>query len=244
MIQHHEAGSGAVVDLTGVHHAYEEAGRSHEILRGVDLQVERGERVALVGRSGSGKSTMLALAGGIERASGGSVRVCGVELASLGEAERTIFRRRRIGLVFQSLHLVPLLSVLENVTLPLDLDGRGGRDARERALEMLARVGLVDRAYAAPERLSGGEQQRVAIARALVHAPELVLADEPTGNLDEHTADSVLDLFVELCRERGHTLLMATHSLACAARCNRVLRLLDGHLAEVRVDGALPGAIV
>jgi putative ABC transport system ATP-binding protein len=229
-----------VVELLDVHRSYEEAGETREVLHGVDLSVARGELVALLGRSGSGKSTLLSLMGGIDAPTSGVVRVCGTDLGALDEAARTVFRRRRIGLVFQSFHLVPVLTVLENVLLPVELDGRATAEDRARAGELLRRVGLQDRSGSFPERLSGGEQQRVAIARALAHEPELVLADEPTGNLDEHTADAVLDLLEELCRADRKTLIVATHSRACAARCSRVVRVADGRLADERhSDGRL-----
>jgi putative ABC transport system ATP-binding protein len=227
-----------LLELHDVHHAYVEAGRRREVLHGIDLRLAPGERVALLGRSGSGKSTVLAVASGIDRPSAGRVMVAGIELGALDETARTVLRRRQIGFVFQAFHLVPLLSVLDNVVLPLDLDGRGGRHAEARARTLLERVGLADRADDAPERLSGGEQQRVAIARALVHGPALVLADEPTGNLDERTGDDVLELFAELCRESGCALLMATHSERCARRCDRLLTLIDGRLVNSS-DGAL-----
>jgi putative ABC transport system ATP-binding protein len=186
----------------------------------------------VLGPSGSGKSTLLNLVSGIDRPDGGWVEVGGVRLTGLGERERTLVRRREIGFVFQFFHLLPTLTVRENLLLPLELRGRVGPAERERARALLARVGLEGRADAFPDRLSGGEQQRVAVARALVHEPALVLADEPTGNLDPDTGARALDLLEELVREHGRTLLAVTHSRDLATRADRVLRVEHGRLVE------------
>lgn len=199
------------------------------VLHALDLEVGSGEFVVILGRSGSGKSTLLHLLGGIDRASAGSLRIAGTELGGLDEEARAGFRRRHVGIVFQAYNLLPTLTVAENLRLPLSLNGLP--DAG-RVAALLARLGLADKAGRHADQLSGGEQQRVAIARALIHAPLLVLADEPTGNLDEDTAQSVLALFVELVRERGGTLIMATHSLDACAYADRVLRLDHGHLVD------------
>lgn len=211
-----------------------EGGVDREILRGVDLELARGEFAALLGRSGSGKSTLLNLIGGLDAPDGGEIWIDGERVDDLDETARTILRRRRIGFVFQAFNLVPTLTVLENVLLPLELDGRADAAARERAGSLLEEVGLGDRADSFPDRLSGGEQQRVAVARALAGEPALVLADEPTGNLDHETGDAVLDLLERLVRERGVTLLVVTHSTDAAARADRTLSMDDGQLVDGR----------
>ena len=222
--------SDAIVALDDVHCAYDEAGRRHEVLRGVSAAIARGESVALLGRSGSGKSTLLNVISGLARPSAGRVWVDGRELTALAERERTLLRRRSIGFVYQFFNLVDTLDVADNVLLPLELAGRVGRDARERVLGLLDEVGLGERAGAMPDTLSGGEQQRVALVRALAASPPLVLADEPTGNLDAETGAVVLDLLDRLVRRAGHALVLVTHSPDVAARADRVLRLDDGRL--------------
>jgi putative ABC transport system ATP-binding protein len=197
-------------------------------LEEVDLEVAGGDFVALVGESGSGKSTLLHLLGGIDRATSGSIRVAGREIGDLGERDLVLYRRREVGLVFQFFNLLPHLTVQENVELPRRLDGH--RDAPGRARALLERVGLSRRARAHPYELSGGEMQRVAIARALVSGARLLLADEPTGNLDSRNGEEVLRLLDEVRRERGVTLLLATHSSAAAERAARVVAVRDGRL--------------
>ncbi|MCB9377697.1 MAG: ABC transporter ATP-binding protein [Holophagales bacterium] len=199
-------------------------------LAGIDLEVGAGELVAVAGPSGSGKSTLFHLLGGLDRPDAGRVLFEGADLARLGDAERTLVRRRRLGFVFQAFHLVPVLSALENVEYPLWIDGVGRAERRRRAGEMLDAVGLGARAAHRPDRLSGGERQRVAVARALVHRPAAVLADEPTGNLDSETAAAILDLVDRLRRELGTTFLVATHDPALVARAPRRVRLRDGRL--------------
>jgi len=200
------------------------------VLDGIDLDVAPGERVAVTGPSGSGKTTLLLLLAGLEQPTGGSLELEGRRLDALGADALADLRRDRIGIVFQSFHLVPSLSALENVALPLEIAGRAG--ARERARELLASVGLADRLAHYPSQLSGVEQQRVAIARAVSHSPGLVLADEPTGNLDDRTGESVAELLFELNRASETTLVLVTHNAALAARCDRVLRLHEGALAH------------
>ncbi len=205
-----------------------------DVLRDIDLDVAAGQRVAVVGPSGSGKTTLLLVLAGLERPSAGSVSLDGTPLETLDRDRLADLRRDRIGIVFQSFHLVPSLSALDNVALPLEIAGR--RDARDRAARLLDRVGLGARQRHYPTQLSGGEQQRVAIARALVHEPQLVLADEPTGNLDEHTGAAVSDLLFELNEAIGTTLILVTHDTELAARCDRMLRLHEGRLSESRQD--------
>ncbi len=213
--------------IRGLRHAWREGARVREVLRGVDLDAVAGECIALVGRSGSGKSTLLNLIGGIDPPDGGSVIVNGLDLTRMDERVRTLFRRRHIGFVYQFFNLLPTLTVLENLLLPLELNRRDPG----RAHALLDAVGLADRGADFPDRLSGGEQQRIAIARALVHEPALVLADEPTGNLDEETGRRVLDLLMRLARENGGILLIVTHAREVAASADRVMVLADGRLA-------------
>jgi putative ABC transport system ATP-binding protein len=222
----------AAVRLTAVSKSYREGGRERVVLDGVDLVVAEGELAVVLGRSGSGKSTLLNLVAGIDPPSAGRVEVGGVDLGALAERRRTLFRRERIGFVFQFYNLLPTLTVEENLRLPLELAGRTGAADLGRAGELLAAVGLADRGGAFPDRLSGGEQQRVAVARALVHDPLLVLADEPTGNLDLDTGLAVLDLLDRLTRGAGRTLLMATHSREVVGLADRVLTIADGRLVE------------
>ena len=198
-------------------------------LDGLDLEIDAGEFVALVGESGSGKSTLLHLAAGIDRPTSGEIRVGARDVGGLPERELVLYRRRDVGLVFQFFNLLPHLTVRENVELPRRLDG--GADAAARASELLERVGLRARAEAHPYELSGGEMQRVAIARALGSGARLLLADEPTGNLDSRNGEGVLALLDEVRRERGVTLLLATHSSAAASRADRTVRLKDGRAA-------------
>jgi len=212
--------------------SFREGERVHRVLEGLDAEIGSGARVAVMGRSGSGKSTLLNLVSGIDRADSGSVHVDGLEVTTLREPERTLFRRAHIGFVYQFFNLIPTLDVAENVRLVLELNGVRGRAALERTLAALAAVGLRARAHSAVDALSGGEQQRVAIARALVHAPKLLLADEPTGNLDDATAGEVLPALLGLTRERGTTLLMVTHDEALARAADRVLELREGRLHE------------
>ncbi len=221
---------GAFIRLRGLSKAYQEGDRRRVVLEDASADFARGEFIALLGRSGSGKSTLLNLVSGIDRADAGQIWVGGRELTALGERERTLFRRRQIGFIFQFFNLIPTLTVLENVALPLELNGTAPKAARAAAEPLLDAVGLLDRVTTFPDKLSGGEQQRVAIARALIHDPLLVLADEPTGNLDEGAGGSVLALLDRLTRQAGRNLLMVTHSAESAARADRVFHLRDGKL--------------
>jgi putative ABC transport system ATP-binding protein len=200
------------------------------ILDGVGLNVASGDSLAIVGASGSGKTTLLGLLAGLDRPTAGSITLAGVRLDLLDEEARARLRRRRVGFVFQSFHLLPALNAEENVMLPLELDGRD--DARDRAAEALARVGLGARRHHYPAQLSGGEQQRVALARAFVHGPEILFADEPTGNLDQRTGSGVGDLLFALNREHATTLVLVTHDVNLAARCARTLHLHEGRIVE------------
>jgi len=202
------------------------------VLRDVNAVFAKGESVAVVGQSGSGKSTLLNLISGIDDADGGAIWLDGQNLTALEERQRTLFRRRHIGFVFQFFNLLPTLTVWENVMLPLELNGINGADASQRVQSLLDAVGLGDRGDTFPDRLSGGEQQRIAIARALVHDPRLVLADEPTGNLDEDTGCQVLNLLDRLTRQAGKNLVLVTHSPDAAAYADRILYLRDGKLVD------------
>jgi putative ABC transport system ATP-binding protein len=226
-----EAAEGqAVLSLSGLAKSYHDGRDEHRVLWGVDLSVAAGECVALLGRSGSGKSTLLNLLAGIDRPDAGQVRILGEAVSRMGEPDLTLFRRRHIGFVYQFFNLIPTLTVRENLALPLELNGADARVTGERVRALLDRVGLGPRGAAFPDQLSGGEQQRVAIARALVHDPALVLADEPTGNLDAHTGEEILALLTELFRERGRTLVVVTHSRAVSRIADRVLTLDEGRL--------------
>jgi len=202
------------------------------VLEHASLTVHRGEFVAAVGRSGSGKSTLLRLIGALESADSGLVRVAGTDLSTLNEPARALRRRRDLGFVFQFFNLIPTLTVGENVELPLALNDVAAQAARRRSRQLLGELGLADSADRFPEELSGGEQQRVAIARAVIHEPKLVLADEPTGNLDAETASQVLELLRHSCREREATLVVATHSAEVAARADRVISIRAGRIGD------------
>jgi putative ABC transport system ATP-binding protein len=202
----------------------------HRVLDGADARIHAGEVVAIVGRSGSGKSTLLNLVSGIDQPDSGEVALGDRIVSSMAEPERTLFRRAHVGFVYQFFNLIPTLDVEENVRLALELNGARGAVARQRSAAMLAEVGLGDRLRSAVDRLSGGEQQRVAIARALVHEPAVLLADEPTGNLDEETAAQVLRVLLSLARSRGTTLMVVTHDPWLARSADRVLELREGKL--------------
>jgi putative ABC transport system ATP-binding protein len=216
-----------VIQLSNVTKNYGEGEVVHA-LRQLDLKIERGERVAVMGPSGSGKSTLLNLVCGLDEPTTGSVQIDGMELAQLDDNARTRARREKIGMIFQTFNLLPTLTAVENVSLPLRLQGLPKRETDQRALAMLTRVGLEARAKHLPDELSGGERQRVAIARALVFKPPLLLADEPTGNLDTATGKEILDLLDDLHREFNSTLLLVTHNVHAAERCDRILTLQDG----------------
>ncbi len=218
------------VSVTGLEKSYRTATQTLHVLRGLDVSAERGEMVAIVGASGVGKSTLLHVLGGLDRFDAGTIRIGKATLSSMTDAERVAFRNRRIGFVFQFHHLLPEFDAVENTEMPLRIARQPLAAARVAAEALLRRVGLGDRLHHRPGILSGGEQQRVAVARALVTDPELLLADEPTGDLDERTADSLHDLLCEMHREHHLTSIIATHNMRLASRCDRVLRLEGGRL--------------
>jgi len=227
------AHAGPALALEGIVRRFRQGSERLQVLTEASLAVRAGESVALVGPSGAGKSTLLQIAGLLERPDAGEVRIAGNACNDLGDAQRTAMRRRRIGFVYQYHHLLPEFSALENVVIPQMIAGRGRRESAERARRLLAHVGLAQRLTHRPARLSGGEQQRVAIARALANRPLLLIADEPTGNLDPHTADQVFALLVDLVRRGGLATLIATHNMDLARRMDRVLSLRDGTVVPV-----------
>lgn len=222
--------SSPVVSVRGLTRSFEQGGVTIDVLRGVDLDIMPGEIVALLGPSGSGKSTMLQAIGLLEGGFSGALTIAGTQVAGLDGDARTTVRREHIGFVYQFHHLLPDFNAAENVVLPQLIAGKPEAEARARAEELLGALGLAARLDHRPSQLSGGEQQRVAVARALANRPALVLADEPTGNLDESTADKVFEQFVELVRGQGSAALVATHNERLAARMDRVVRLHDGKL--------------
>jgi len=219
-----------VLSVSALSRTFTQGGAKIDVLRGVDLTVGTGEIVALLGPSGSGKSTMLQAIGLLEGGYGGSIRLCGIEVAGEGNDGRTTLRREKLGFVYQFHHLLPDFNAIENVVLPQLILGKSIDEARERAESLLGSLGLGHRLDHKPSQLSGGEQQRVAVARALANRPALVLADEPTGNLDERTADVVIDEFIRLVRDQGSAAMIATHNERLAARMDRIVRLHDGVL--------------
>jgi putative ABC transport system ATP-binding protein len=227
-----ESTSDASVHIRALSRSYREGDSVHPVISDAELHVLPGECVALLGRSGSGKSTLLNLIAGIDRPDSGEVLIGGHSITALGEPALTLFRRRHIGFVYQFFNLIPTLTSAENIALPLELNGVPRDTIAAKTAKMLEAVGLRQRANAWPDQLSGGEQQRVAIARALVHRPTLVLADEPTGNLDQTAGEQVLELMLSLAREERSSVLLVTHSLAVAQRTDRILTLHAGRLDE------------
>ena len=226
----HQAATAPLISLRDIHLTLVGGAGPVNILRGIDLDIGQAERVAIIGPSGSGKSSLLSIMAGLERASAGEIRINGAVLNRLDEDALARFRRDNMGIVFQSFHLLPTMTALENVAVPLELAGRG--DAFAVATAELEAVGLAHRLDHYPAQLSGGEQQRVALARAVAGAPRLVLADEPTGNLDGATGGRNVELLFETCRRHGATLVLVTHDPALAERCDRIVRLADGRIAR------------
>lgn len=227
---------GALVELEHLSKTFQEGETQRTVLDRVSLTILPGEFIVLLGNSGSGKSTLLNLVSGIDQPDNGLIKINGLAIAEMNERSRTLLRRDRIGFVFQFFNLIATLTVLENITLPQELAGKSTKAAQASALRLLEQVELLDRQNTFPDKLSGGQQQRVAIARALAHNPQLVLADEPTGNLDAETGEKVLKLLLDLTRETGKTLIMATHNPEIAKFADRVLRVQDGQLIPVTIE--------
>ena len=226
-----------MIDISGLTMSYPLEEGALEVLTGVDMQIADGETVAIVGPSGSGKTTLLILLAGLEAPSSGAIRIDGENIVGLDADLLADLRRDKLGIVFQSFHLVPSLTALGNVSLPIEIAGK--ENARDRARQLLKRVGLADREDHYPSQLSGGEQQRVAIARALAHSPNVLLADEPTGNLDLNTGAKIIEMLFELNAETGSTMVLVTHDTEVARRCQRVFHVDNGRLVEDK-EHALP----
>jgi len=225
----------AAISIHQLTKSYQESGRRHEIFTDLSLEVNRGEFVVLLGRSGSGKSTFLNLISALDQPDKGEVIINGININELSEHDRTLFRRHHIGFVFQSYNLIPTLTVAENLLLPLELIKRITRQDQDKVMELLGKLDIADRSTAYPDRLSGGEQQRIAIARALIHDPDLILADEPTGNLDLDTGEQVLEMLDTLVKKAEKTLIMATHSREVIGKADRIISIRNKSL--VNVDG-------
>jgi ABC-type lipoprotein export system ATPase subunit len=230
-----------IIQALGVQKVYHTGQVSVPALRGVDLSVQRGEMVAVMGPSGCGKTTLLNCLSGLDTADEGQIAIEGVSLSEMSDRQRTAYRAQRMGFVFQFYNLLPVLSAVENVELPLLVSGVRQREARKRALESLAQVGLAQRAYHRPAELSGGERQRTTIARALVNRPALVWADEPTGDLDSETANEIMDVLVDLNREQQLTFILVTHDRGVGARCGRIVRMRDGLVVDEQPQTAQAG---
>ncbi|MDP3025147.1 MAG: ABC transporter ATP-binding protein [candidate division Zixibacteria bacterium] len=224
----------AVLEAKGVFRSFQTGSVILDVLKGVDLEIYQGEIVALIGPSGSGKSTLLHILGALDRPDKGSINLDSVEVFSLNDKELAYLRNRTVGFVFQFHHLLPEFSALENVMLPKLIAGEGIKSIENKAMELLDEVGLKDRKDHKPGELSGGEQQRVAVARALINDPKIVIADEPSGNLDRNTAESLHNLILELNRSRNQTFVLATHNLELAQRANRIFRLKDGQVEPAK----------
>jgi len=222
-----------VLTAKNVNKSYHQGERQIEILKGLNLEVEAGQSIAILGQSGSGKSTFLSTMSGIEEVDSGTITFNDKDLTSFSEDEMTRFRGKHMGIIFQQFHLLSHLNALENVALPLEIQGESSKAAYDRARELLNSVGLGDRVDHFPDQLSGGEKQRVAIARSMILNPELILADEPSGSLDEETGEQIMDLIFGLVKEHGSTLVLVTHNQQLAKRCEKVYQLIHGQLHEI-----------
>ena len=224
---------GPALRITGLNRTFHQGGRELKVLRDLDMTVDRGEAVALIGPSGSGKSTLLHAAGLLEKPDGGEIEIAEQRCSTMGDAQRTVIRRKQLGFVYQFHHLLPEFTALENVMMPMRLARAPKSEGLSRAEKLLGEMGLADRIGHLPAQLSGGEQQRVAIARALANQPVLLLADEPTGNLDQATAELVFEELLLAVRDRGLSMLVATHDVMIADRLDRVVRIQDGHVVTL-----------
>ena len=224
---------GPALRITGLNQTFHQGGRELKVLRDLDMTVDRGEAVALIGPSGSGKSTLLHAAGLLEQPDGGEIEIAGQRCSTMGDAQRTVIRRKQLGFVYQFHHLLPEFTALETVMMPMRLARAPKSEGLSRAEKLLGEMGLADRIGHVPAQLSGGEQQRVAIARALANQPVLLLADEPTGNLDQETAELVFEELLSAVRDRGLSMLVATHDVMIADRLDRVVRIQDGHVVTI-----------
>ena len=224
---------GPALRIMGLNQTFYQGGRELKVLRDLDMTVDRGEAVALIGPSGSGKSTLLHAAGLLEQPDGGEIEISGQRCSTMGDAQRTVIRRKQLGFVYQFHHLLPEFTALENVMMPIRLARTPKSEGLYRAEKLLSEMGLADRIGHVPAQLSGGEQQRVAIARALANQPVLLLADEPTGNLDQATAELVFEELLSAVRDRGLSMLVATHDVMIADRLDRVVRIQDGHVVAL-----------
>ncbi len=222
------------ITLTGINKSFEEGGKSSTILMDLNARFPANRFSVILGRSGSGKSTILNLISGIDTPDSGKIRIGGKEVSSMTDYQRTLFRRHHIGFIFQFFNLIPTLTVMENVMLVMELDGKGTQKNRGRSIQILEQVGLGDRLNSKPDNLSGGEQQRTAIARALAYDPGIILADEPTGNLDQETGDVVLKILIDLIREKGKTLVMATHSNEILKSADVIFGIQESKLVELQ----------
>ncbi len=224
-----------MIKLVNVTKEYHEANTVNRVLNNIDFEFRDSEIVIMYGRSGSGKSTLLNLISGIDQPNSGEILIDGIDITKLNEKNRTLLRRNKIGFVFQFFNLIPTLTVLENLLLPLELNNLTGKKEKDKAIYLLEQVGLKSRENSFPDRLSGGEQQRVAISRALIHNPSIVLADEPTGNLDYETGKQIIELLDKLVRQEGKTMLMATHSKEVIGLADRILSIKDGKISEMKL---------
>jgi putative ABC transport system ATP-binding protein len=227
-----------ILNIQNVSKTYQSAGRTLTVLDHVNFSVEEGATMSIVGPSGSGKTTLLGLAAGLDRASTGSVELCGIKLDNLNEDQRALVRNKHVGFIFQNFQLLPTLTALENVMVPLEL--RGEKHAKQRAVDLLQKVGLGDRGHHYPAQLSGGEQQRVSVARAFSNSPQILFADEPTGNLDAETSEKIIELIFNLNKEAGTTLILVTHDLDLANKTGRIIKIKGGKIIsdEATVRGA------
>lgn len=226
-----------MLQLKNVNKSYQEGNIKHVVLSGLDLQVSNGEIIILFGKSGSGKSTLLNIISGIDVPESGSVSIDGTDITKLSEKERTLVRRNKVGFIFQFFNLIPTLTVKENLLFPLELIGTNNTD--EKINSLLSEVGLENRANAYPDKLSGGEQQRIAIARALIHNPDIILADEPTGNLDYETGRQIVDLLDRVVKKKGKTMIMVTHSKDVIGLADKIYSLKDGKLSQMKKETVL-----